>query len=123
MNNVDSRPKFCLDGRIKAKNSEYFSYLDMGDNKEEQDLEQDEDHTNFRTKFCSKKTMGGFSFPLKFKAKNYGKKFGESNTNFNNKSGFLMKSSRNQDMISRELRIKKLGKPDRRMNPEFNNGD
>ncbi|KAL2533733.1 Myb-like domain-containing protein [Abeliophyllum distichum] len=122
-NNVDSRPEFCMDSGIKAKNSEYPSYLDMGDNKEEQDLEQDEDHTGFGTKFRSEKTVGGFSVPLKFKAKNSGKTFGESNTNFNISSGFLMKSSGNQDMIPPGLRIKKLGKPDRRMNPEFNNGD
>ncbi|KAL2551035.1 trihelix transcription factor ASIL1-like [Forsythia ovata] len=122
-NNVDSRPDFCLDSIIKAKTSEYSSYLDMGYNKEEHDLEQDEDHTGFRTKFCSEKTMGGFSVPLKFKAKNSDKNFEESNINFNNNSGFLMKFSGNQDMILLGLRIKKLGKPDRRMNPEFNNGD
>ncbi|KAL2552324.1 trihelix transcription factor ASIL1-like [Forsythia ovata] len=122
-NNVDSRHDFCLDSEIKAKNSEYSSYLDMGDNKDEHDLEQDEDHTSFGTKFRSEKTMGGFSVPLKFKAKNSDKNFEESNTNFNNNSGFLMKFSRNQDMILPGLRIKKLGKPDRRINPEFNNGD
>ncbi|CAA2967741.1 Hypothetical predicted protein [Olea europaea subsp. europaea] len=115
-NNVNSSPI------LEAKNSEYTSYLDMEDNKEEQDLEQEEDHTGFGTKFRSEKTMGGFSVPpLKLKAKNSSKNFGEANANFNISGGFYMKSS--GDMIPPGLRIKKLGKPDRRMNPEFHYGD
>ncbi|CAI9780137.1 unnamed protein product [Fraxinus pennsylvanica] len=97
-NSVNSSPV------LEAKNSEHTPYLNMGDNKEEQD------HTSFGTKFRSEKTMGGFSMPpVKFKAKNS-----------NISGGFHMKSSGNEDMIPPGLRIKKL---DRRMNPDFNNGD
>ncbi|CAA2961193.1 Hypothetical predicted protein, partial [Olea europaea subsp. europaea] len=97
-NSVNSSPI------LVAKNSEHTSYLDTGDNKAEHD------RTSFEAKFCFEKIMGGFSMPpVKFKAKNS-----------NISGGFLMKPSRNEDVIPQGLRIKKL---DRRTNHDFNNGD